>query len=151
MIEKICARLEELIDKSFSDALKGYTFASARNGAYQEAKKIVQEVAKEYGNGWIPCSERFPKEYVSVLVCDREGDIYVALMYDTKIYGKIWRQWNGGELRLDWVIAWQPLPAPYQKSPSRCDTCTHYVADEVPPICYMCSKGIEDNYERKGE
>lgn len=34
--------------------------------------------------------------------------------------------------------------------PSRCDTCTHNVADEVPPICYMCSKGIEDNYQ-KGE
>jgi hypothetical protein len=34
---------------------------------------------------------------------------------------------------------------------NRCDTCTHYVADEVPPICYFCCKGIEDNYEQKGE
>ena len=34
---------------------------------------------------------------------------------------------------------------------SRCDTCTHNVADKVPPICYMCCKGIEDNYEQKGE
>ena len=36
---------------------------------------------------------------------------------------------------------------------NRCDTCTHFVNDEtVPPICYFCSKGMEDNYkEREGE
>lgn len=34
---------------------------------------------------------------------------------------------------------------------NRCDTCNHYVADEVPPICYFCCKGMEDNYQQKGE
>lgn len=35
---------------------------------------------------------------------------------------------------------------------NRCDTCTYYVADTVPPICYFCSKGMEDNYKaREGE
>ena len=118
MIEKILERLEEQKIIRSDDTPYGI---GVLNG-YAEAIQIVQEVAKEYGkdtnvpsNGWIPCSEQFPKEYVSVLICDREGDIYVALMYDTKIYGKIWIQRNGGELRQDWVIAWQPLPAPYQK------------------------------------
>lgn len=37
----------------------------------------------------------------------------------------------------------------YGRKLSRCDTCTHYIADEVPPICYMCCKGIEDNYKAK--
>ena len=32
---------------------------------------------------------------------------------------------------------------------NRCDTCTYYVADTVPPICYFCSKGIEDNYKAR--
>ncbi len=32
---------------------------------------------------------------------------------------------------------------------NRCDTCNHYVADEVPPICYFCCKGFEDNYVAK--
>ena len=50
-----------------------------------------------------------------VVIYGREGYTYLAKLYDTNIYGKVWKQWNGGELRLDWVIAWQPLPAPYQK------------------------------------
>ena len=30
---------------------------------------------------------------------------------------------------------------------NRCDTCTHFVNDDtVPPICYFCCKGLEDNY-----
>lgn len=35
----------------------------------------------------------------------------------------------------------------------RCLTCDHYVGEEiVPPICYFCCKGLEDNYvEKKGE
>ena len=37
------------------------------------------------------------------------------------------------------------------KEPIRCLTCTHYIADEVPPICYLCCKGIEDNYKKRGE
>ena len=37
----------------------------------------------------------------------------------------------------------------YGKEPSRCDTCTHDVVNKVPPICYLCSKGIEDNYTKK--
>ena len=47
MINRILERLEELIEKSFHDSLKGNPFACARNGAYHEAKEIVQEVAKE--------------------------------------------------------------------------------------------------------
>lgn len=36
------------------------------------------------------------------------------------------------------------------KEPSRCDTCDNF-ADEniVPPICYLCCKGLEDNYKAK--
>ena len=29
--------------------------------AFDDAKNIVEEVAEEYNNGWIPCSERLPK------------------------------------------------------------------------------------------
>ena len=34
---------------------------------------------------------------------------------------------------------------------NRCDTCIHYIADKVPNVCYFCCKGMEDNYEQKGE
>ena len=63
---------------------------------------------------WIPCSERLPEEYTEVLGCDRYGDSYIVKLYDTKIYGKVWKQWGGGELRLTCIIAWQPLPQPYK-------------------------------------
>ena len=32
------------------------------NRAVWRCTEIVQEVAKEYGNGWIPCSERLPSK-----------------------------------------------------------------------------------------
>jgi hypothetical protein len=98
MIEKILERLEEEREIAYADFYE-YLMKFELDNDFDEdddwfykglirAKKIVQEVAREYGK-------------------------------DTNV-------------------------------PSRCDTCTHYVADEVPPICYMCSKGIEDNYQ-KGE
>ena len=40
----------------------------------------------------------------------------------------------------------------YTRTLNRCDSCIHYIADKVPPICYFCSKGMEDNYKaREGE
>lgn len=35
---------------------------------------------------------------------------------------------------------------------ARCLTCINYINDNiVPPICYFCCKGIEDNYVMKEE
>jgi hypothetical protein len=86
-----------------------------RANAFGSVLREIKVLENKYGNdGWIPCSERLPEEYTEVLAYGREGYTYIALMYDTKIYGKVWRQWNGGEMKLDWIIAWQPLPAPYQ-------------------------------------
>lgn len=35
---------------------------------------------------------------------------------------------------------------------NRCDTCIHYTSEEiVPPICYFCCKGMEDNYKEREE
>lgn len=125
MIEKILERLEaeskKWLDVWNDASKKGIidNYADGMNDGFDEAISIVKEVAGKdtnvRSNGWIPCSERMPKEYEEVLVYGREGYTYIAELYDTKIYGKVWRQWNGEDLRLDWVIAWQPLPAPYQK------------------------------------
>ena len=65
---------------------------------------------------WIPCSERLPKEneldekkrfYKSYLVCDVFGHLYTA-----RWTGKWWVLWGHGKV-IDDVIAWQPLPKPY--------------------------------------
>jgi hypothetical protein len=65
--------------------------------------------------GWIPCSERLPEEYTEVLGCDYEGNITIVELYKDNIFGEIWKQWNGGSLRLNVIIAWMPLPEPYQE------------------------------------
>ena len=62
--------------------------------------------------GWIPVEERLPKIYTPVLVCNKEGRVFVRQINwisqgKTKI--PYWSQYSSG------IIAWQPLPAPYQK------------------------------------
>lgn len=39
----------------------------------------------------------------------------------------------------------------FKESISKCNTCSHYIGNIVPPICYFCCKGIEDNYVAKEE
>ena len=94
----------------------------------QRIKEIVQEVAKEYGkdtnvrsNGWIPCSEQMPQENKLILIyaesTARGGSIRcVAELRNGFWFAQIASDTLGltgiGQFK---VIAWQPLPAPYQK------------------------------------
>ena len=151
MIEKILSRI--LLESSSCKAYKLFSPSKedvAELNAYKKCYEIVQEVAKEYGkdtnvrsNGWIPCSERLPEFNQEVLITAEDSSVYQGVMANGGFM-----IWEDGWIDTKRTLAWQPLPAPYQKAPSRCDTCTHNVA-EVPPICYMCSKGIEDNYVAK--
>lgn len=64
---------------------------------------------------WIPCSERLPSEDEEVLVCDKDGTMEVC---DLETFGRgvglKWTDKNGYECWLD-VIAWMPLPKPYEE------------------------------------
>ena len=141
-IEKLIGRLENLkstellrednIDENgmYNDCEEAYEDgeSNGRYQAYVKIIKLVNQLAEEYkdtnvstidagellGNGWIPCSERLPEEYTEVLGYGIDGHIYMVELCDTKIYGKVWKQWNGGDIRLRFIDAWQPLPAPYQ-------------------------------------
>ena len=78
-----------------------------------KAKQIVQGVAEEYKDGWIPCSERLPEECIEVLVSVKEidGSFYTRTS---------WVQdgsWVIKKTPLQpTVIAWQPLPEPFKES-----------------------------------
>ena len=72
-----------------------------------------QLIEERLNNGWIPCSERLPEENGKYLVCvdnptrNRKNCIF-AFWFNA--YDKEFER----EHDLDYVIAWQPLPAPYQ-------------------------------------
>lgn len=76
-----------------------------------KSKDIVHEVAEEYNNGWIPCSERLPEEKNGeVLICDEKGEV------GTGRYSEYSETWYKGDMRsvgVADVIAWQPLPEPF--------------------------------------
>ena len=45
----------------------------------------------------------------------------------------------------------EQLKGEHGRTLNRCDTCIHYITDKVPPVCYFCCKGMEDNYKAKEE
>ena len=108
--EKILERLEERIAENTNEDM---TYKIPYFGL-DIAKKIVQEVAEEYNNGWISCSEidKLPKDGTPVLVQDYE-DYYEVYYCETKrgmkgfSDGDWWSSPNNYK-------AWRPLPEPYQ-------------------------------------
>lgn len=83
--------------------------------------KFVEEVteaeidalveAKEYNNGWISCSERLPEVEADVLLSLRSLDVYTGFRANTE--GCFYVE-GEGYIKSENVLAWQPLPAPYQ-------------------------------------
>ena len=82
------------------------------DGMLDKAKEIVREVAEEYNNGWIPCSERLPEECTEVLVSVKEidGSFYTRTSW---VQDGVWVI-KKTPLQPT-VIAWQPLPEPYKE------------------------------------
>lgn len=80
--------------------------------------EAIRRIGTLGNDGWIPCNERMPEEHmdkelhmasdlVQVTMIDEDGNSYV--LDDCTLDG----EWcNAGDLFE--VIAWQPLPAPYQ-------------------------------------
>lgn len=140
MIEKICARLEELYDRNDRQKRTAYEeqdwekfdlFMHRNEGVYS-ALAIVQEVAKEYGNGWIPFEMREMDEEEKrcngvedgyILNCplpDEDEEILVTYSNGTVDVDIFMRDGNecyldsGNDLVTE-AIAWRKKPAPYQK------------------------------------
>lgn len=87
-------------------------FYNGLRRGYVESEKIVQKVAKEYGNGWIPLEKGvLPDECeeVDVTIEEIDGDVYTSTS---------WLQdgvWVVKKTALHpKVIAWKPKDAPYK-------------------------------------
>lgn len=121
-IEKLIGRLEEYQGK--------VTLRCGNRGDFdfmevEAVKQIVNQLAEEYkeiniptidagellGNGWIPCSERLPEVEADVLLSLRSLDVYTGFRANTE--GCFYVE-GEGYVEFENVLAWKPLPAPYQ-------------------------------------
>ena len=124
MIEKILERLEKR--RNDVVCIDDDDYFLGKSNAFEEAIEIVQEVAKEYDNGWIPCSERLPSKeecgnfaraWFQVTIPQHNCNETTVMQYEyTTIRGKETARWLWyGRIASVEPIAWKFLDAPYQK------------------------------------
>lgn len=106
--EKILERLEEAKNFEYLNGVK--RFSKKERNAFDNAKKIVQEVAEEYNGGWIPCSERLPEQSLNSVI---GWDEYRQRCCFVQYYGGRWIL--GNDIDSVKIIAWKPLPEPYKE------------------------------------
>lgn len=87
---------------------------SAQHLALQEALNKVPTAYAE--PRWIPCSERLPKMKEIVLITNDKGHVrcgqYRGVGFFSKNDGRPHWNWKGNTLET--VVAWMPLPKPYE-------------------------------------
>ena len=111
--EKILERLEEVENRLLNESGDiGCTLGITNMSEY--SKQIVQEVAEEYNNGWIPCSERLPEDdYICIVTVEYPNN---KTMVDYGWFDRKSVCWFVGmqEFRTSNILAWQPLPESYK-------------------------------------
>lgn len=83
--------------------------------AFDDAKQIVQEVAEEYNDGWIACSERLPEDdSICIVTVEYPNN---KTMVDYGWFDRKSVCWFVGmqEFRTSNILAWQPLPEPFKE------------------------------------
>ncbi len=115
VFEKIIEKLEEKIVITWK-----HDYDGGRKDAFNEAIEIVKQAAAEFNNGWIPCSSgKLPDEgdefYPMCFVTLDNGAVCLGVYrYDDKQwYTKMIKDETLYTTKRN-VIAWQPLPEPYQ-------------------------------------
>lgn len=115
IFEKIIEKLQECERQAEKDMglSEKYAEANAYGGemiAFEKAIEIVKQEAAECNNGWIPVEERLPEESLnSVIGWDeyRKRCCFVQYLEGRWILGN--------DIDSVKIIAWKPLPEPYQK------------------------------------
>ena len=117
VFDSIIDKLEDLHAKYINQ----YGIVGSNPGAMAVSRCIrtVEEVQEEYNDGWIPCSKQLPPHSDDLLLIQCSGKPKNNIVFDNGFclasYTKegwlleLYPEWKGAE-----VIAWMPLPAPYQ-------------------------------------
>jgi len=119
MISEQIERLRKIADTGFSERGMARELFDAADTIEELSAKLasanMERSTAYYNDGWIPASERLPEEiFKDYLVCLKNGAIFMA-QYSTK---NEFRMVCPNAIQYFYkenpVIAWQPLPAPYQ-------------------------------------
>lgn len=104
--EKILSEIDNGI-KTIKPLMKGETrqIAESQIIGLEEARKIVEKHKKD--SGWIPVEQRLPEHGINVIVCRKNGKVEQGHL---TVNG----YWHVYGTRIKSVIAWMPLPDPYQ-------------------------------------
>lgn len=114
--EKIFEKLEELQNNLLSQTEGDVSVQVGIINGVMYSKKIVQEVAEEYKDGWIPCSDGFPNNNRYILISFSN--------FSLPEIGRYEQDENGGAFYIgdedkscteqDLIVnAWMELPEPY--------------------------------------
>lgn len=116
-VKKLIERLEER-SKEYNAGVRLH--GKPEEMLTYEAIEIINQLAEEYGDGWIPCEKEIPKDGVVVdLSCE-----YMGTPYETVGYFKNGNRGHSYIVDNDVfmrsaVLAWRPRPIPYQPSNSK--------------------------------
>ena len=117
VFEKIIEKLEEIRVKKTCKKEKCDTKELCRICVVDDAIEIVKQAATEYNNGWIPCSERLPKEHKLYDITFRNS---AGIHSDSAIYNPYLKRWlwdaDETELVENEIFAWAEKREPYQPS-----------------------------------
>lgn len=114
--EMIFEKLEELQNNLLSQTEGDVSVQVGIINGVMYSKKIVQEVAEEYNNGWIPCSERLPEKN-GMYLCTQNNYDLVTNKKIIKVSTELVEFDNGKWRRAKNLVVthWQPLPEPYKE------------------------------------
>lgn len=121
--EKILERLEEKENESILKAPNTGDFNNPdyqkwmmKSFGFKESIKIVQEVAEEYKDGWIPCIERLPEKNGMYLCTQNSYDLATnkkIIRVSTELVEFYDGKWRRAKNLV--ITHWQPLPEPFKE------------------------------------
>jgi hypothetical protein len=104
--------MSDLIDRQA--AIDAINVKNVNKGIISALQSIIEELSSAQPE-WIPCSERLPKQGQEV-ICQCRANIIKVLKLDAN---SDWYQDAEHSYMSGFVIAWMPLPEPYNKADIR--------------------------------